>query len=72
MISLVARSDLKMSTMYVTEPITQVFSIRAGEYKLLLDGVMVPAEWNSKGAAEAAIPVERLRREKIAAKKARQ
>jgi hypothetical protein len=49
---------------------TQVFTIRDGEWKLLLDGVMVPAEWSSKGAAEAAIPVERERRARKAAKEA--
>jgi hypothetical protein len=51
-----------------TAAVTQVFTIREGEWKLLLDGVMVPAEWNSKGAAEAAIPVERERRMRKAAK----
>jgi hypothetical protein len=48
---------------------TLVFCLH-GDWKLLLDGVMVPAEWNSKGAAEAAIPVERARRAKKAAKEA--
>jgi hypothetical protein len=52
--------------------LTQVFTIREGEWKLLLDGMMVPAEWNSKGAAEAAIPVERERRARRAAKAAHQ
>ncbi len=47
--------------------LTEVFSIRQGEWKLLLDGVMVEAEWNSKGAAEAAIEVERTRRARKAA-----
>lgn len=47
---------------------TEVFCLREGEFKLLLDGKMVAAEWNSKGAAEAAIPVERARRIRQAAK----
>jgi len=33
-------------------------------WHLLLDGVVVDAEWNCKGAAEAAIPIERARRAK--------
>jgi hypothetical protein len=37
-------------------------------WRLILDGVIVPAEFNSKGAAEAAIPVERARRLKKAAR----
>lgn len=43
--------------------ITEVFNLH-GAWKLILDGSMVPAEFNSKGAAEAAIPVERERRER--------
>lgn len=45
---------------------TEVFFLK-GAWKLMLDGVMVPAEFNCKGAAQAAIPVERKRREKKAA-----
>jgi hypothetical protein len=33
-----------------------------GAWKLILDGIVVPAEWNCKGAALAAIEVERKRR----------
>ncbi len=42
---------------------TQVFFLHDA-WCLLLDGKMVPAEFNSKGAAEAAIEVERSRRAK--------
>jgi hypothetical protein len=41
---------------------TKVFSIRIGEWQLLLDGKLVAACFNSRGAAEAAIAVERRRR----------
>ena len=47
--------------------LTEVFFLH-GAWRLILDGVMVQAEWNCKGAAEAAIPVERARRIKKAAK----
>jgi hypothetical protein len=40
---------------------TEAFFLH-GAWKLMLDGVIVPAEFNSKGAALAAIPVERMRR----------
>lgn len=42
--------------------LTQVYSIRDGEWEVMLDGKLVRATFNSKGAAEAAIPVERARR----------
>ena len=42
---------------------TQVFCLR-GAWYLMLDSVLVRADFNSKGAAEAAIPVERARRAK--------
>jgi hypothetical protein len=42
---------------------TEAFLLRDG-WHLVLDGVVVPATWNTKGAAEAAIPVERKRRMK--------
>lgn len=38
---------------------TEAFTICSGEWKLRLDGVVLPTTWNSKGAAEAAILVER-------------
>jgi len=47
--------------------LTEVFFLHDA-WRLILDGVMVPAEWNCKGAAEAAVPVERARRAKKAAK----
>jgi hypothetical protein len=37
-------------------------------WHLMLDGVVVPAGFTCKGAAEAAIPVERARRARKAAK----
>ena len=40
---------------------TEVFFLHDA-WHLLLDGVLVQAEFNCKGAAEAAIPVERERR----------
>ena len=40
---------------------TEVFFLHEA-WHLLLDGIMVQAEFNCKGAAEAAIPVERERR----------
>lgn len=49
--------------------LTEVFTLREGEFQLMLDGVLLPHTWNSKGAAEAAIPVER---ERAARKLARQ
>lgn len=42
----------------------EIFCVSQGEYHLLLDGEMVRATFNSRGAAMAAIPVERKRREK--------
>ena len=45
--------------------LTEVFYLHES-WHLTLDGKMVPAEFNSKGAAEAAIPVERARRAKKA------
>ena len=44
---------------------TKVFYLKDA-WHLMLDGAMVPAEFNSKGAALAAIPVERARRAKKA------
>jgi len=41
---------------------TFAFSKQEGTWELMLDGEIVKAIWNSKGAAEAAIPVERKRR----------
>jgi hypothetical protein len=46
---------------------TEVFFLH-GAWHLILDGVMVKADFNSKGAAEAAIPVERARRLRRAAR----
>ena len=40
---------------------TEAFTILEGEWHLKLDGKVLPTTWNSKGAAEAAIPVERAR-----------
>jgi hypothetical protein len=52
--------------------ITEAFCIRGldgqPEYHAMVDGVLIPAEFNSLGAAQAAIPVERARRAKRAAK----
>ena len=44
-----------------TLELTEAFFLH-GAWRLILDGVVVPADFNSKGAAEAAIPVERNRR----------
>lgn len=48
-----------------TELKTEAFTLRQGEWSLLLDGKIVPATFNSKGAALAAIEVERARRVKM-------
>lgn len=40
---------------------TEVFTLCSGEWQLILDGKVLPTTWTSKGAAEAAIPVERKR-----------
>ena len=45
---------------------TEAFFLH-GAWKLILDGIVVPAEFNSKGAALAAIPIERERRARKAA-----
>ena len=37
-------------------------------WRIIIDGIVVPAEFMSKGAAEAAIPVERARRARRAAR----
>ena len=41
---------------------TKIIKLEDGVYQLLLDGEMVKAHFNSKGAAQAAIAVERKRR----------
>lgn len=46
----------------VRSNITEAFTIRMNEWRLCLDGKVLPTIWNSKGAAEAAIDVERRRR----------
>lgn len=48
---------------------TQVFTLREGEWLLLLDGKIIPAIFNSPGAARAAIEVERRRRTKKAVRR---
>lgn len=40
----------------------QVFSIKDGEYQVMLEGKVLPATWNSKGAAIAGMKVEAKRR----------
>jgi hypothetical protein len=45
-----------------TGKLTEAFSQRQGEWQVIVDGEVVAAPFNSKGAAEAAIPVERARR----------
>lgn len=45
---------------------TYTFSIEDGVWNAILDGEMIPATFNSKGAAEAGIDVERRRRERAA------
>ena len=47
---------------------TKIFCSAHGSWLLLLDDVWVPTGFNSKGAAQAAIPVERARRAKQAEK----
>lgn len=48
--------------------LTEAFCLRGAagepEWYLMVDEVVVKATWNSKGAAEAAIPIERARRAK--------
>ncbi len=39
----------------------QVFSVRAGEWKVALNGRILPVEWASKGAALAGLSVEKRR-----------
>ena len=39
----------------------QVFSVRAGEWKVALNGRILPAEWEQRGAALAGLEVERRR-----------
>jgi len=41
-----------------------VFSIRAGEWQVLLNSVVLPHTWNSRGAALAGLAVERRRLER--------
>jgi hypothetical protein len=48
--------------------LTEAFVLGDGAWRVIVDGVVVPAEFNSKGAAEAAIPVERERRQRKARK----
>jgi hypothetical protein len=48
---------------------TEAVTFRIGEWSLLLDGELVQATFNSKGAAEAAIAGERARRARKAAAK---
>lgn len=46
---------------------TEVFIIRIGGqevWKAIVDGIVIAADFNSRGAALAAIPVERKRRER--------
>jgi hypothetical protein len=43
---------------------TDVFTIKQGEWQAIVDGELVKATFKSKGAALAAIPVERARRRK--------
>ena len=49
---------------------TQVYCLRGPtgqpEWHAIVDGIVIPAEFASRGAAIAAIPVERLRRVRIA------
>lgn len=40
----------------------QVFSIKDGEYKVMLAGRVLPHTWNSKGAALAGLKTEARRR----------
>ena len=48
--------------------ITEAFCLRGldgqPEWHAIVDGVLIPAEFNSLGAAQAAIPVERARRQR--------
>lgn len=39
----------------------QVFSVKSGEWKVRLGGRVLPAEWNSRGAALAGLAVEKRR-----------
>lgn len=39
-----------------------VFTIKDGEWKAYLNGQVLHTEWNSRGAAEAGLAVERRRR----------
>lgn len=43
---------------------TRTFSVQDGVWNAILDGKMIEATFNSKGAAEAGIEVERRRRER--------
>lgn len=40
----------------------EVFTIRRDEWKVAIDGEVLPIEWNSKGAADAGATVELQRR----------
>lgn len=43
---------------------TETFTTDGIHWQAIIDGEMVDADFNSKGAAEAAIPIERARRAK--------
>lgn len=40
----------------------QVFCVKEGEWNIMIDGVVLPTTFNSKGAALAGIAVEKRRR----------
>jgi hypothetical protein len=54
-----------MKTKVFRDPVSAKEGI--GAWRLRLDGVVLPHNWNSKGAALAAIPVERARAARCAA-----
>ena len=43
---------------------TQIYTLDGNAWYLVLDGIEVPAAFNSKGAAKAAIKIERKRRQR--------
>lgn len=54
--------DLRLSA--ETTMVTGTYVLKPGEWEAILDGKRIDATFNSKGAAEAGIEVERRRREK--------
>ena len=42
-----------------------IFTMREGEWKVRLNGEVLPTIWNSKGAAKAGLKTERCRRNRL-------